>query len=57
LAIPDDATRMEARVAPVDVKGVVVFSFLDPRATDLVLGLVIGLTFALACHWVAWVVR
>jgi len=33
------------------------FPFFDPRATDLVLGLIIGLSFAMAWHWVALVLR
>ena len=33
------------------------FSFLDPRAPNFVLGLAIGLSFALAWHWVAWAIR
>lgn len=28
--------------------------FFNPRFSDVVLGLIIGLGFALACHWVAW---
>ena len=31
--------------------------FFHPRAPDFVFGLAIGLTFALACHWVAWAVH
>ncbi len=29
----------------------------NPRATDVILGVAIGLTLALAWHWVAWAVR
>jgi len=38
-------------------KGFTVFSFLNPRAADLVLGLAIGLSLALAWHWVAWTIH
>ncbi len=38
-------------------KGVVVFPFFDPRAPDLVLGLAIGLSLALALHWVSWTIH
>ena len=31
-----------------------VFPFFDPRATNVMLGLAIGLSLALAWHWVAW---
>ena len=34
-----------------------VFPFLHPRVPDFVLGLTIGLSLALAWHWVAWTVR
>ena len=34
-----------------------VFQFLNPRSADLVLGLSIGLSFAMVCHWVAWTIR
>jgi hypothetical protein len=34
-----------------------VFRFLDPRAPDFVLGLAIGLSLALAWHWVAWAIH
>jgi len=34
-----------------------VFPFFNPRASDLVLGLAIGLSLALAWHWVAWAIR
>ena len=33
------------------------FPVFDPRMTDLVLGLAIGLSFALAWHWVAWTIH
>ena len=33
------------------------FPVFDPRMTDLVLGLVIGLSFALAWHWVTWTIH
>jgi hypothetical protein len=32
----------------------VVFPIFDQRFTDLVLGVVIGLSLALAWHWVSW---
>ncbi len=35
-------------------KGVSVFGFFHPRTPDFILGVALGLTFALACHWVAW---
>jgi len=34
-----------------------VLPFLNPRAADLVLGLAIGLSLALAWHWVTWTIR
>jgi hypothetical protein len=34
-----------------------VFPFLNPRVPDFVLGLAIGLSLALAWHWVAWAVH
>jgi hypothetical protein len=34
-----------------------VFPVFDPRLTDVVLGLTIGLSLALAWHWVAWTIR
>ena len=37
--------------------GFLVIPFLDPRAPNFVLGLVIGLSIALAWHWVAWTVH
>jgi hypothetical protein len=33
------------------------FPVFDPRMTDLVLGLCIGLSFALAWHWVVWTIH
>lgn len=33
------------------------FPFLNPRSADMMLGLAIGLTLALAYHWVAWVIH
>ena len=33
------------------------FPMFDPRSTDVILGLVIGLSLALAWHWVAWVIH
>ena len=33
------------------------FPFLNPRLPDFVLGLTIGLSLALACHWAAWAFR
>ncbi|MBI3011603.1 MAG: hypothetical protein HYY58_03835 [Candidatus Omnitrophica bacterium] len=39
------------------LKGVLVFPFLNPRASELVLGLAIGLSLALAWHWIAWTIR
>ena len=38
------------------LKGVSVFPFFNPRAADLVLGLVIGLSLSLAWHWVYWTI-
>ena len=35
----------------------VVFFIFDPRSSNLVLGLAIGFTVALACHWVNWLIR
>ena len=37
--------------------GSTVFPFLHPRVPDFVLGLTIGLSLALAWHWVAWTIR
>jgi len=34
-----------------------VFPIFDLRSSNLVLGLAIGFTFALACHWVNWLIR
>jgi len=34
-----------------------VFPVFDPRLPNVVLGLAIGLSVALFCHWLAWVVR
>lgn len=33
------------------------FSFFDPRATNLVLGVAIGLSLSLVVHWMRWVAR
>ena len=30
------------------------FPMFDPRFSNLVLGVTIGLSIALACHWAAW---
>jgi hypothetical protein len=30
------------------------FGFFHPRTPNFILGVALGLTFALACHWVAW---
>ena len=39
-------------------EGSLVFRFFHLRVPpDFVLGLAIGLTFALACHWVSWAIR
>ena len=32
------------------------FPIFNPRLPDLLLGMVIGLGIALACHWIAWAV-
>jgi hypothetical protein len=34
-----------------------VFPVFDPRASNLVLGMVIGLSLALAWHWVSWTIH
>jgi hypothetical protein len=34
-----------------------VFSFLNPRAPNFVLGLAIGLSIAVVWHWVSWAVH
>ena len=52
-------SRLAHRVVPPEnsnYEGVVVFPFFNPRAANLFLGLVIGLSLALACHWVYWTV-
>ena len=33
------------------------FPFLDPRSGDIALGLAIGLSLALAVHWIGWILR
>ena len=33
------------------------FPFFDPRSADWALGLAIGLSLALALHWVSWVIH
>lgn len=47
---------MRPLVTPWDRGRFVVFWFFNPRLPDLVLGLAIGLSLALAWHWVAWAV-
>jgi len=34
-----------------------VLPFFHPRVTNLVLGLTIGLSLALAWHWVSWTIQ
>lgn len=33
------------------------FPVFDPRLPNLMLGMAIGLSVALACHWLAWFLR
>ena len=48
---------LSSGISVVTVRESFVFSFFDPRVHDLVLGLVIGLSLALAWHWVAWTIH
>lgn len=52
----DDSSKMQLFVA-LAVRSCPVFSFFDPRASNLVLGLAIGLSLSLAWHWVHWAIR
>lgn len=48
---------MFCSVAAFVEENVAVFPVFDPRSTDLVLGLAIGLSLAMVCHWVSWAVH
>jgi len=49
-----ESARLRPLVEPCQPSEDVVFGFFNPRLPDLMLGLAIGLSIALAWHWVAW---
>ena len=48
---------MKSAVSSENGQEFVVFPIFDPRGSNLVLGLAIGFSVALACHWVNWLIR